>query len=260
MEETSIEGEIAEIQEVIRTDPGAYWKDPKKQARLAELSTPQTENEVVAEAPEPSDTDRELDEIREVIRTDPRKYWGDKGMQARFEQLLQGPEPTPDNPIGVREFGFARADIMADERLAPLVKSWGASADRHVQTYYDRMSDLLQGDIEVIHAQEITDHFVGLDSEMSPALARWTVDMRQADTSVRVDLEPAREAFLTTEEGVALKQIWGDKFDQNLTRYVGRVTMLTETLSESSRESFIDKFDQLSPSAAMAIIQWIVRT
>lgn len=261
MEETNTTAEIAAIQDIIRTDPGVYYSSKEKQARLEELvatrDAPQAEEQYASA--EPSTADKELAEIREIMRTDPSRYWRDKGMQVQFEQLLQGPEPTPDNPIGLRDFGFARADIMRDERLAPVIAEWGNRADHNVQVYYDRMSDLLTGDIETGHAMEIKENFVGLDAEMSPALARWSVDMKRADSAIHVDLDAAREPFLTTEEGQALKQIWGADFDQNLSKYVSRVEGLRKSVSPEAFERFMDRFDKLSASAAMAVIKWIVR-
>lgn len=251
--------EIADIQETIRTDPAAYHGDSAMRERLETLVTARD----AGEAPPPMETDTpeaEIKKIQDVIRTDPGRYWSDKGMQARMEQLSLGPEPAPENFLGLRDYQYAKADIMGDERLVDVFK--GQKGERDAETYYERAADLFTAEdiTGPLEAMEIRDSFTGLDVEMSPGLARWIVGMDKADMTMNVDVDAAREPFLSTEEGQILQGIWGGDFDRNLSKYLGRVEALKATVPAAVFDRFLDKFEALSPSAARAVIEWIVRT
>lgn len=255
-----VAAEIAEIKTVIRDDPQRYGRDTQMQTRLAELAEYRDNPGEAALPSEPDAREKELNDIREIMRTDMNAYNRDPKMQARFAMLLQGPEPAADNYLGIRDFGFARADIMNDPALAPVIDRWGRRADEHVQTYYDRATDLLMGnDIDANSAMEIRDTFGDLDTEQAPAVANWIVDMKRADVEVPVDLEAARGEFLTKDEGVLLQEIWGDAFDQNLRTYVARMRGLRDQMPPEAFGRLMDKYEKLDATAAIAVIEWVVR-
>ena len=260
----SPEAEIRSIQDTILTDPGAYHGDQTMQARLVELVNERDQGVTEEVTKEPSvldaDQERELEKIREVIRTDPGQYWSDKAMQARFQQLLIDPPAEASGGIVMQDLEHARLEIMQSADFEGLIKEWGPQAEKRIESYHGWVSDLMTNDIEPEHAEEIHQEFLEFEGEAAPALAKWSITMRNIPDRPEPDLDANLAEFNNTNLGIALRQIWRDSYKDNVTRFRSRVFDLRDSMSDEAWAGLLERFDALSDSAAMAVIKKVVRT
>jgi hypothetical protein len=85
----------AEIEQLMREDPNAYWRDVGLQDELYEIgaradgSVVASSSEAVPVAPAANASGRR-GEIESLMRTSPDAYWRDPGVQAEYRALLGG--------------------------------------------------------------------------------------------------------------------------------------------------------------------------
>jgi hypothetical protein len=246
----TVASELRALEERMRTDRRAYFRDEPAQAEYRRLLEARDRLNA-GRAPaadggedEAAAIDREIAGIEEVMRTDRRRY--ERTLEVRYRELLEAKE------------ALKTGEGDPDGGLAPeLVEEWRSSPegfDHHIAVAHGVASDVLDS-LDETAASELV---VGFDA--LPANARTQV-FRYMAVEPSGSALPASQARLDEfaavgEEAAQLVEDWGRHAARRLGVVIQRTNLMLDGMADDTeREAAMAWFDQLPPAVAVKIVR-----
>ncbi|MGR3562955.1 MAG: hypothetical protein ACU0FH_16790 [Heliomarina sp.] len=244
-----IAAEIAQINDVMRTDRGRYDADPAMQSRLTDLYQAQQ----TASSP-PRARQNEKAQIEQIMRTDRKRYDRDQEMQARYLSLL-----TSQDPAGLQTHSgdSYSVDLIPMPTLSDWTKQGNPAADytNHAKAIRET-NDIITGMDEADRA-EFDRSFSLLPRPVQSAALSALLDTRTAP--VWPLAETAMSELGQVPAYAALISEWGHEAPRKLAVAQERLLRVVDRLSDGDTHAVFEWLNGLPKSAVVSLTRKLAR-